>query len=140
MKNIFPTFEEIDQGYCVYLLHNYKGLDNCGNPKYSEKLDMEVAKIEADTAEYAGQKNAAIALQGLASTNGWTVVTYKTPDGASINKLLKSDGEVVTQAELEIDVKNYLEKLKNDKWDGKLPIYYLGSDGSVTTVIPTPGN
>lgn len=42
MKNIFPTFEEIDQGYCVYLLHDYKGLDDNGNPKYSEKLDMEV--------------------------------------------------------------------------------------------------
>ena len=42
MKNIFPTFEEIDQGYCVYLLHDYKGLDDDGNPKYSEKLDMEV--------------------------------------------------------------------------------------------------
>ena len=107
--------------------------------KIIAEADMEVAKIEADTAEYAGQKNAAIALQGLASTNGWTVVTYKTPDGASINKLLKSDGEVVTQAELEIGVKNYLEKLKNDKWDGKLPVYYLGSDGSVTTVVPTPG-
>ena len=107
--------------------------------KIKAEADMEVAKIEADTAEYAGQKNAAIALQGLASTNGWTVVTYKNPDGASINKLLKSDGEVVTQAELEIGVKNYLEKLKNDKWDGKLPVYYLGSDGSITTVIPTPG-
>ena len=107
--------------------------------KIKAEADMEVAKIEADTAEYAGQKNAAIALQGLASTNGWTVVTYKNPDGASINKLLKSDGEVVTQTELEIGVKNYLEKLKNDKWDGKLPVYYLGSDGSITTVIPTPG-
>ena len=42
MKNIFPTFEEIDQGYCVYLLHDYRGLDDDGNPKYSEKLDMEV--------------------------------------------------------------------------------------------------
>ena len=42
MKNIFPTFEEIYQGYCVYILHDYKGLDDNGNPKYSEKLDMEV--------------------------------------------------------------------------------------------------
>lgn len=42
MKNTFPTFEEIDQGYCVYLLHDYKGLDDDGNPKYSDKLDMEV--------------------------------------------------------------------------------------------------
>lgn len=42
MKNIFPTFNEIDQGYCVNTLHNYKGLDDEGNPKYSEKLDMEI--------------------------------------------------------------------------------------------------
>ena len=42
MKNIFPTFDEIHQGYCVYLLHDYRGLDDEGNPKYSEKLDMEV--------------------------------------------------------------------------------------------------
>lgn len=42
MKYIFPTFDEIDQGYCVYLLHDYRGLDDEGNPKYSEKLDMEV--------------------------------------------------------------------------------------------------
>ena len=42
MKNIFPTFEEIDQDYYVYLLHNYKGLDDDWNPKCSEKLDMGV--------------------------------------------------------------------------------------------------
>lgn len=33
MKNIFPTFEEIYQGYCVYILHDYKGLDDDGNPQ-----------------------------------------------------------------------------------------------------------
>lgn len=42
MKNIFPTFEEIDQGYCVDVHHNYKGLDDDWNPIYSEKLDMEI--------------------------------------------------------------------------------------------------
>lgn len=42
MKNIFPTFEEIDQGYNVYVHHNYKGLDDDWNPIYSEKLDMEI--------------------------------------------------------------------------------------------------
>lgn len=42
MKYIFPTFDEIDHGYCVYLLHDYRGLDAEGNPKYSDKLDMEV--------------------------------------------------------------------------------------------------
>ena len=42
MKYNFPTFDEIHQGYCVYLLHDYRGLDDEGNPRYSEKLDMEV--------------------------------------------------------------------------------------------------
>ena len=42
MKYNFPTFDEIDRGYCVYFLHDYRGLDDEGNPKYSEKLDMEV--------------------------------------------------------------------------------------------------
>lgn len=42
MKYVFPTFDEINQGYNVYLLHEYKGLDEDGNPKYSDKLDMEI--------------------------------------------------------------------------------------------------
>lgn len=42
MKYVFPTFDEIDQGYNVYVLHDYKGLDENGEPKYSDKLDMEI--------------------------------------------------------------------------------------------------
>lgn len=42
MKYIFPTFDEIDTGNNVYLLHDYKGLDENGEPTYSDKLDMEV--------------------------------------------------------------------------------------------------
>ncbi len=42
MKNIFPTFEEIDQGCYVYILSDYKGLDDDGIPRYKDKLNMEV--------------------------------------------------------------------------------------------------
>ena len=39
MKNIFPTFEEIDQCYCVYLLHDYKRVDDDGNPKFGDNIE-----------------------------------------------------------------------------------------------------
>lgn len=38
----FPTFEEIDKGYCVYTDYVYLGKDDCGEPKYGEKKDLEV--------------------------------------------------------------------------------------------------
>lgn len=33
----FPTFEEIDKGYCVYTDYVYLGNDAQGEPKYGEK-------------------------------------------------------------------------------------------------------
>lgn len=33
----FPTFEEIDKGYCVYTDYMYLGNDDYGEPKYGEK-------------------------------------------------------------------------------------------------------
>lgn len=50
------------------------------------KADQEVAKIGADSAEYQGQKEAAIALQRLASINGWTVVTEKITEVVKVPK------------------------------------------------------
>ena len=54
------------------------------------EADKKVAEIGADSAEYQGKKEAAIALQKLASINGWTV---KEENG--INKLYKPDGAAV---------------------------------------------
>lgn len=42
MKDIFPTFEEINQGHYVYTLYDYRGTDDDGNPKYSKKLNIEI--------------------------------------------------------------------------------------------------
>lgn len=43
MKSIFPTFDEVDQGYCVYVLRGYRGLDDeepdcmlCDNCQYDD--------------------------------------------------------------------------------------------------------
>ena len=44
------------------------------------EADAKVAEISANAAEYQGQKDAAIALQRLASINGWTVKTEKIDD------------------------------------------------------------
>ena len=101
------------------------------------KADAEKAKIEADAAEYQGQREAAIKLQALASVNGWTVVKYTESDGTSYNKLVKSDGTVVSDTELSAGVKNLLTSEYYSKWDGKLPVYMMDSSG-VVTVIPTP--
>ena len=66
--------------------------------KIQAQGDYEAVKIAADSAEYQGRKEAAIAMQRLASINGWTVVTGD--DG--INKLYKADGTEVTSEELKI--------------------------------------
>lgn len=100
------------------------------------KADAEKAKIEADAAEYQGQKEAAIKLQALASVNGWTVVKYTDPDGTTYNKLVKSDGTIVSDAELAAGVKNLLASEYYAKWDGKLPTYYMDKDGTVTVITP----
>lgn len=44
MSRIFPTFEEIKDGYCVYEKTGaYKGLDDCGNPIFSRRLSKTVS-------------------------------------------------------------------------------------------------
>ena len=58
------------------------------------QADKTVAEIGADSAEYQGKKEAAIALQRLASINGWTVVHNSTTD---INELYKANGEKVSE-------------------------------------------
>jgi uncharacterized membrane protein YqiK len=54
--------------------------------KIKAEADKLVAQIGADSAEYQGQKEAAIALQRLASINGWTVVTEKITEVVKVPK------------------------------------------------------
>lgn len=42
MKNIFPTFNEIDKGYQVFSQNIYRGINADGEPRYSEKYDLEI--------------------------------------------------------------------------------------------------
>ena len=97
------------------------------------QADMEVAKIGADSAEYQGKKEASIALQRLASINGWTVVTN---ENTGINELFKADGTQVTSDELAIGARNLIQYYYTQTWDGKLPETYLGEDGVSTVIIP----
>ncbi len=87
------------------------------------EADKKVAEIGADSAEYQGKKEAAIALQKLASINGWTV---KEENG--VNKLYKPDGSAVTDEELKEGAKNLINYYYVQQWDGKLPETYFGSE------------
>lgn len=96
--------------------------------KIQAEADMEVAKIAADSAEYQGKKEAAIALQRLASINGWTVVTNEE---TGINELYKANGEKVTAEELEAGAQKLIEYYYTQQWNGELPETVLGSDDNL---------
>jgi regulator of protease activity HflC (stomatin/prohibitin superfamily) len=97
------------------------------------KADQEVAKIGADSAEYQGKKEAAIALQRLASINGWTVVT-ETIDDTEIHTLYKANGEKVNNEELAVGTQKLIEYYYTQAWDGKLPDTFVG-DGDISNII-----
>lgn len=96
--------------------------------KIQAEADMEVAKIAADSAEYQGKKEAAIALQRLASINGWTV---KADEETGLNKLYKPDGTEVTDEELKAGTERLIEYYYTQQWDGKLPETMLGKDSNI---------
>ena len=101
--------------------------------KIKAEADQEVAKIGADSAEYQGKKEAAIALQRLASINGWTVVT-ETINNVEIHTLYKANGEKVTSEELVIGTQKLIEYYYTQAWDGKLPDTFVG-DGDISNII-----
>ena len=95
------------------------------------EADRIVAQIGADSAEYQGKKEAAIALQRLASINGWTVVTNEE---TGIHELYKANGDKVTDEELAIGAQRLIEYYYTQTWDGKLPDTFVG-DGDVSNII-----
>jgi regulator of protease activity HflC (stomatin/prohibitin superfamily) len=109
--------------------------------KIQAEADKIVAQIGADSAEYQGKKEAAIALQRLASINGWTVVTEKitvTENGIDkeieVHTLYKADGTKVSDSELKEGAKRLIEYYYTQTWDGKLPDTFVG-DGDISNII-----
>ncbi len=96
--------------------------------KIQAEADKIVAQIGADSAEYQGKKEAAIALQRLASINGWTVVANEE---TGINELYKASGEKVTAEELEAGAQKLIEYYYTQAWNGELPDTVLGSDDNL---------
>jgi regulator of protease activity HflC (stomatin/prohibitin superfamily) len=127
---------EIEQAQALAQAENDKKIAetnakaNAEVAKIQANADKEVAQIAADSAEYQGKKEAAIALQRLASINGWTVIT-ETVDGKEVHALYKANGEKVTAGELEEGAKRLIEYYYTQQWDGKLPETVLGSDGNL---------
>ena len=99
--------------------------------KIQARADMEVAKIGADSAEYQGKKEASIAMQRLASINGWTVVT---DEDTGINEIYKADGTKVTADELKAGSDKLIQYYYTTQWNGILPETYVGN-GSASTII-----
>ena len=124
---------EIEQAQALAQAENDKKIAetnakaNAEVAKIQAEADMEVAKIAADSAEYQGKKEAAIALQRLASINGWTV---KADEGTGLNKLYKPDGSEVTDEELKVGAERLIEYYYTQQWDGKLPETMLGENSN----------
>ena len=95
------------------------------------EADRIVAQIGADSAEYQGKKEAAIALQRLASINGWTVVTNEE---TGIHELYKANGAKVTEVELREGAQRLIEYYYTQTWDGKLPDTFVG-DEDISNII-----
>ena len=109
--------------------------------KIKAEADRAVAEIAANSAEYQGKKDAAIALQRLASINGWTVSTEKlvvadgdTTKEIEVHTLYKADGTKVSEAELKEGAKRLIEYYYTQTWDGKLPDTFVG-DGDISNII-----
>lgn len=100
--------------------------------KIKAQADQEVAKIGADSAEYQGKKEAAIALQRLASINGWTVVTNEE---TGVHEFYDATGAKITDPDvLEAGAKRLIEYYYTQTWDGKLPDTFVG-DGDISNII-----
>lgn len=124
---------EIEQAQALAQAENDKKIAetnakaNAEVAKIQAEADMEVAKIGADSAEYQGKKEASIALQRLASINGWTVVL---DEETGLNTLYKADGTKVTEEELKIGAENLIMYYYIQQWDGKLPETMLGDENN----------
>jgi hypothetical protein len=102
--------------------------------KIKAEADAKVAEISANAAEYQGQKDAAIALQRLASINGWTVKTEKIDDTHTKYTVCYANGEPVTEADLKVGAQRLIEYYYTQSWDGKLPDTFVG-DGDISNII-----
>lgn len=95
-----------------------------GVDKIKAEADAEVARISADSAEYQGKREAAIALQRLASINGWTVVHNEE---TGINELYKANNKKVTDEELTTGTQKLIEYYYTQTWNGQLPDTFVGN-------------
>ena len=102
-----------------------------GVDKIKAEADAEVARISADSAEYQGKREAAIALQRLASINGWTVVHNEE---TGINELYKANNEKVTNDELATGTQKLIEYYYTQTWNGQLPDTFVGNE-DVSSII-----
>jgi hypothetical protein len=94
-----------------------------------------IVRIEAEAAEYQGQKDAAIALQRLASINGWTVKAEKIDEMHTKYTICYAGTDTpVEEEDLEAGAQRLIEYYYTQSWDGKLPETVVG-DGDISSII-----
>jgi regulator of protease activity HflC (stomatin/prohibitin superfamily) len=94
-----------------------------------------IVRIEAEAAEYQGQKDAAIALQRLASINGWTVKAEKIDEMHTKYTICYAGTDTpVEEEDLEAGAQRLIEYYYTQAWDGKLPDTFVG-DGDISNII-----
>jgi regulator of protease activity HflC (stomatin/prohibitin superfamily) len=94
-----------------------------------------IVRIEAEAAEYQGQKDAAIALQRLASINGWTVKAEKIDEMHTKYTICYAGTDTpVEEEDLEAGAQRLIEYYYTQSWDGKLPDTFVG-DGDISNII-----
>lgn len=98
--------------------------------KKAAEADAEVARISANAAEYQGQKDAAIALQRLASINGWTVKAEKIDETHTKYTICYAGTEKpVDENDLKAGAQRLIEYYYTQAWNGELPDTYVGIEG-----------
>lgn len=94
-----------------------------------------IVRIEAEAAEYQGQKNAAIALQRLASINGWTVKAEKIDETHTKYTICYAGTDTpVEEEDLEAGAQRLIEYYYTQTWNGELPDTFVG-DGDISSII-----
>lgn len=94
-----------------------------------------IVRIEAEAAEYQGQKDAAIALQRLASINGWTVKAEKIDEMHTKYTICYAGTDTpVEEEDLEAGAQRLIEYYYTQTWNGELPDTFVG-DGDISSII-----
>lgn len=147
-ENVIPFFK--DRGITITTLAMFGGF-TYENPQIQEAIDKTfIAQQEkvVSAAQLAAQddKNARIELEAKATAEAIRIEAQGKADAIKMEKEAEAEGIRLVTVAAEAAQKNPLvlklrqleiDKLKNEKWDGKYPSYYMSfGDSSEDALVP----